>query len=185
MFKDGNIGEVVAVCLSKEHTFSKEKVEKINLLKGLGVEGDAHMGKTVQHLSRKEEDPHYLNLRQVHLIHYELLCELRANGFDLKEGDLGENITTIGLDLLNMPKGTRLRIGESACVEITGLRNPCAQIENFKKGLLSQVLYKDEQGELIRKTGVMAIVIEQGEVKPKDKIKLEYPDEPFLKLEVV
>ncbi|WP_238165102.1 MOSC domain-containing protein [Pseudomonas aeruginosa] len=158
--------QVIAVSLCATHAFSKQVRPAIRLLKGLGVEGDAHHGVTVKHRSRVRQDPTQPNLRQVHLIHEELHDELRASGFAIGPGTMGENITTRGVDLLGLPTGTRLRLGESALVELTGLRNPCSQLDNYQPGLTAAVLGRDEQGNLIRKAGVMAIVLEDGEVRP-------------------
>ena len=170
--------------LSKGHMFSKTNQTSIELLAGLGVAGDAHAGKTVKHRSRVKADPTQPNLRQVHLIHEELYDELRAAGFDVTAGQLGENITTRGLALLELPKGTRLHVGD-AVVEVTGLRNPCAQLDDFQQGLLAAVLDRDEAGNLIRKAGVMGIVVSRGEVRPGDKVRAELPPEPHLRLERV
>lgn len=176
---------VVAVSCSADHTFSKSNQDSIHLLPGLGVEGDAHLGKTVQHLSRMKRDPSLPNLRQVHLIHAELLDELRAAGFDVSPGQMGENITTRGLDLLGLPVGTRLHLGESAVVELTGLRNPCAQLDHFQPGLMAAVLDHDEQGELVRKAGVMGVVLAGGVVRPGDSIQMVLPPELRRPLPVV
>jgi MOSC domain-containing protein YiiM len=176
---------VTAVSRSSTHSFSKPNQESIRLLADLGVEGDAHLGATVKHRSRVAKDPSQPNLRQVHLIHAELHDELQEAGFTVTAGQLGENVTTRGIDLLNLPTGTRLRIGEEAVVEITGLRNPCVQIDRFRKGLMKAVLDKDEQGHLIRKSGVMGIVLNGGEVKPGDAIGIELPPEPHRRLECV
>jgi len=178
-------GTVVAVSRSAAHTFSKPVQERIQLLAGLGVEGDAHMGETVKHRSRAARDPDLPNLRQVHLIHAELHEELRAAGFEVSAGQMGENITTRGIDLLGLPAGARLHIGDTAVVEVTGLRNPCKQLDDLQQGLMAAVLDRDEQGQLIRKAGVMGIVISGGEVKPGDPIVLELPPEPHQPLEVV
>ena len=151
-----------------DHRFSKTPNLSVRLLEGLGVAGDAHMGATVKHRSRVRKDPTLPNLRQVHLIPAELLDELRAKGFEVAAGELGENITTLGIDLLGLPAGTRLRLGASAVVEITGLRNPCVQIERFQKGLLAATLDQDANGNPIRKAGVMSIVITAGDVRPAD-----------------
>ncbi|MFG9882425.1 MOSC domain-containing protein [Pseudomonas aeruginosa] len=145
--------QVIAVSLCATHAFSKQVRPAIRLLKGLGVEGDAHHGVTVKHRSRVRQDPTQPNLRQVHLIHEELHDELRASGFAIGPGTMGENITTRGVDLLGLPTGTRLRLGESALVELTGLRNPCSQLDNYQPGLTAAVLGRDEQGNLIRKAG--------------------------------
>jgi len=161
-----------------DHTFSKANYDAIRLLTGLGVEGDAHAGRTVQHLSRVARDPTALNLRQVHLIHAELHDELRARGFDVQPGDVGENVTTRGVDLLALPTGARLRLGDDAVVEITGLRNPCPQLDRFQPGLMGAVLDRDADGKLIRKAGVMAVVLATGDVHVGDAILLELPPHP-------
>ncbi len=171
-------GTVTAVSVSAGHTFSKENREVIRLLAGLGVEGDTHAGETVQHLSRVARDPSQPNLRQVHLIHAELHDELNAAGFRLLPGDMGENVTTRGVDLLALPTGTRLHLGAAAVVEVTGLRNPCAQLDAFQPGLMSAVLDRDEHGGLIRKAGVMGIVVAGGELRPGDAIRVELPPGP-------
>ncbi|WP_262028243.1 MOSC domain-containing protein [Microvirga sp. Mcv34] len=176
---------VTAVSSSASHSFSKPNRDLIRLIAGLGVEGDAHLGATVKHRSRVAKDPTQPNLRQVHLIHAELHDELREAGFDIFAGDMGENVTTGGIDLLGLPTGTRLRLGPSAVLEVTGLRNPCVQIDRFRKGLMKAVLGKDEHGHLIRKSGIMAIVLEGGEVRPGDAIHVEMPPAPHRPLEVV
>lgn len=173
---------VEAVSFSPSHEFSKVVRKSIMLVAGLGVEGDAHAGMTVQHLSRIKQDPAQLNLRQIHLIHVELHDELRASGFTIAPGDLGENLLTRGIDLLALPTGTRLSIGEEAMVQITGLRNPCAQIEKFQAGMLRAVLGKDRDGNLIRKAGVMGIVLASGEVSPGDRIVIQLPPARHMEL---
>jgi len=178
-------GTVLAVSVSPGHTMSKPNASSIRLLAGLGVVGDAHMGETVKHRSRVRRDPTQPNLRQVHLVHAELHDELRAHGFDVAPGQMGENITTRGLDLLGMPTGTRLRIGGAAIVEITGLRNPCDQLNGIQPGLMNAVLERDAHGEFVRKAGVMAIVITGGEVHPGDAIAVEPPLPPHHPLEPV
>ncbi|MDB2438577.1 MOSC domain-containing protein [Hellea sp.] len=178
-------GKVEGVCISPAHSFSKQIQNSITLLEGLGVEGDAHLGKTVKHRSRVAVDPTQPNLRQVHLIHAELHDELIEKGFSVGVGVMGENITTRNIDLLGLPRGSRLSIGTNAVVEITGLRNPCKQIEDYQKGLLSAVLDKGDDGELIRKSGVMGIVVLGGEVQTGDEIKVSLPNKPHLKLERV
>jgi MOSC domain-containing protein YiiM len=167
-----------AVSLRSGHHFSKTPALSIRLLQGLGVEGDAHNGVTVKHRSRVRRDPSQPNVRQVHLIHRELFEELGGKGFRVAPGDLGENITTEGLDLLSLPSCTRLHLGATAIVELTGLRNPCSQIESFQEGLLKATLDRDADGNLIRKTGVMSIVIAGGDVRPGDAIRVELPPEP-------
>jgi MOSC domain-containing protein YiiM len=176
---------VVAVSLRAGHHFSKTPSSSIHLLRGLGVSGDAHMGTTVKHRSRVRKDPTQPNLRQVHLMHAELFDELRAKGFVVEPGQLGENVTTAGIDLLALPTGTRLHLGTSAVVEVTGLRNPCFQIDNFQKGLMAATLDKDANGNLIRKAGIMGIVISEGDVRPGDAIVLEMPAPPHRLLQPV
>ncbi len=176
---------VVAVSQSATHSFSKGNQSAIRLLEGLGVADDAHAGVTVKHRSRVARDPSQPNLRQVHLIHTELHQELRLAGFNVSSGQMGENITTQGIDLLGLPTGTRLHIGSEAVVEITGLRNPCAQLEQLQTGLMAAVLGRDEQGNLIRKAGVMAIVLVGGLICPGDAITTELPPTPHCPLEPV
>ncbi len=176
---------VLAVSSSPTHTFSKPNQGSIRLLAGLGLAGDTHLGATVQHRSRVARDPNQPNLRQVHLIHAELHDELRAAGFAVSAGQMGENITTRGVDLLRLPTGTRLHLGNTAVVEITGLRNPCAQLDTFHPGLMAAVLERDEHGTLIRKAGIMAIVLTGGEVRPGDSITVELPPPPHRALEPV
>lgn len=178
-------GAVLAVSCSPTYTFTKPNQGSIRLLAGLGVEGDAHLGETVKHRSRVARDPTQPNLRQVHLIHAELHDELRAAGFAVSAGQMGENITTRGVDLLGLPTGTRLFLGKMAVIEVTGLRNPCVQLDHFQPGLMSAVLDKDEHGRLIRKAGIMAIVLAGGEVRPGDPIIVELPPEPHRSLEPV
>jgi len=172
------MGRVVAVSSRIGYHFSKTPSLSIRLLKGLGVAGDAHMGETVKHRSRMRKDRTQPNLRQVHLMHAELFDELRARGFVVQPADLGENVTTEGVDLLALPTGTHLHLGASAVVEITGLRNPCVQLDNFQKGLMAATLDRDAGGNLVRKAGVMSIVIFDGDVRPGDAIRVEWPDGP-------
>jgi MOSC domain-containing protein YiiM len=169
---------VTAVSRSPKHTLTKPNEASIRLLAGLGVEGDAHLGETVRHRSRVRRDPRQPNLRQVHLIHAELHDELRDRGFDLVAGQMGENVTTRGVDLLGLPAGARLRLGGTAVVEITGLRNPCKQLERIQSGLMAATLDRDAEGNLVRKAGVMAVVLSGGEVRPGDPIRVELPPEP-------
>jgi MOSC domain-containing protein YiiM len=176
---------VVAVSRSPAHSFSKPNVESIRLVAGLGIEGDAHAGETVRHRSRVKVDPTQPNLRQVHLIHAELFEELAAKGHSVAPGEMGENITTRGIDLLALPVGARLHLGASAIVELTGLRNPCVQIDRFQKGLMAAVLDRDGQGQLVRKAGVMGIVLTGGEVRPGDPVVVRLPPEPHRRLERV
>jgi MOSC domain-containing protein YiiM len=169
---------VTAVSADATHAFSKPEHHSIRLLTGLGVEGDAHRGKTVQHLSRVARDPSQPNLRQVHLIHAELHDELRAAGFAVAAGQLGENVTTRGVDLLELPTGTLLHLGGAAVVQVTGLRNPCVQLDHFRPGLMAAVLGRDEHGAVVRKSGVMSIVVAGGEVRPGDVIRVVLPPGP-------
>lgn len=164
---------------------SKPATLSIRLLAGLGVEGDAHAGITVKHRSRVARDPTQPNLRQVHLIHAELHNELRARGFDLSPGEMGENITTRGIDLLALPTGTRLRLGTEAVVEITGLRNPCNPLNGLRPGLMNAVLDHDAEGNLVRKAGVMGIVLVGGEIRPGDDIVADIPSGDLKALEPV
>ncbi|WP_445679148.1 MOSC domain-containing protein [Radicibacter daui] len=176
---------VEAVSLSAEHNFSKPVQETIKLLKGLGIEGDAHLGVTVQHLYDKGRNPDQPNLRQVHLIHGELLDTLKEDGFAVSPGAMGENVTTRGIDLLGLPQGARLTLGEDAVVEITGLRNPCHQLDKLQKGLMGRLVFKNESGEIVRLCGVMGIVLEGGTVAAGDGITVELPPLPHRKLERV
>ncbi len=176
---------VTAVSISPGHHFSKPNVLSIRLLAGLGVEGDAHAGVTVKHRSRVRRDPSQPNLRQVHLVHSELFEELRGKGFTVTPGDIGENVTTRGIDLLALPTGARLRLGDAATVEITGLRNPCVQLDTLQKGLMAATLDKDSDGNLIRKAGVMGVVLIGGEIRPGDAITVEFPAGPRRPLQPV
>jgi len=177
--------KVLAVHKDTGHNFSKPTVDSITLVQGMGVEGDSHAGKTVQHLYRLQYDPGAPNLRQVHFMHSELFKELAVLGFEVRPGDLGENITTQNVNILALPKGTKLALGDGgAMVEVTGLRNPCPQIEKFQKGLLAKVL-KDSDGRFARRSGIMSVVLEGGVVRPGDDIEIVLPDVPHEKLEVV
>src|SRR5580704_13851538 len=176
---------VIAVSRSADHNFSKPIEGSIRLLKGLGVEGDAHLGVTVKHRSRVAKDPTVPNLRQVHLIHAELIDELEAAGFCLWPGAMGENVTTRNVDLLGLPTGTKLHLGGEAVVEVTGLRNPCRQLNDFQPGLMNATLDRDADGNLIRKAGIMGVVRAGGDIRPGDRIEVELPAEPRRKLEPV
>jgi MOSC domain-containing protein YiiM len=164
---------------------SKPNQPTIALVAGLGVQGDAHMGVTVRHRSRVQRDPTQPNLRQVHLIHAELHDELKARGFAVGPGEMGENITTRDLDLLGLPTGTRLKLGQTAVVEVTGLRNPCAQLNGVQPGLMNAVLDRTDDGTIVRKAGIMAIVLTSGEVHTGDVIDVELPPAPHQPLEPV
>jgi MOSC domain-containing protein YiiM len=179
------MGSVLAVSLRHGHHFSKTPSLSIRLLTGLGVAGDAHMGEMVKHRSRVRKDPTQPNLRQVHLMHAELFEELRAKGFSVQPGDLGENVTTSGVELLALPTGTRLHIGATAVVEVTGLRNPCVQIDGFQKGLMAATLDRDAAGNLVRKAGIMSIVLADGDVRPGDAVRVELPGTPYQPLQPV
>jgi MOSC domain-containing protein YiiM len=179
------MASVIAVSRSATHQIGKQNEEHIVLLAGLGVEGDAHAGAMVQHRSRVARDPSQPNLRQVHLVHAELLDELRAGGFAVSPGVMGENVTTRGVDLLGLPTGARLCLGETAVIEITGLRNPCDQLEQIQAGLMAATLARDAEGRLVRKAGVMAVVITGGVVRPGDVIRVELPPEPHRPLDRV
>jgi MOSC domain-containing protein YiiM len=176
---------VISVARDDTHRFSKRCVPRIQLVAGIGVEGDAHAGRTVKHRSRVKADPTQPNLRQVHLIHAELLEELAKAGFEVGPGDLGENVTTRGIDLLALSRGTRLHIGATAIVEVTGLRNPCRQIDDFRGGLLPAVLERRPDGTVLRKTGVMAIVLEGGRVAAGDPVAIHPPAGPAEPLQPV
>src|SRR5262249_27249457 len=156
--------------------------DSIALVAGLGVDGDAHSGKTVKHRSRLAKFADHPNLRQLHLIHAELHDELRGRGFNLAPGQMGENVTTRGIDLLGLPTGTRLRLGGDAVAEVTGFRNPCAQLDTTRPVLMKATLDRDEDGNLIRKAGIMPIVLAGGEVRPGDPIVIELPPEPHTPL---
>ena len=176
---------MVAVSRSPTHSLSKANREVIVLAAGLGVEGDAHRGERVRHRSRVARDPTQPNLRQVHLIHAELFDELSAAGFETSAGQMGENVTTRGLDLLGLPAEAKLRLGDSAVVEVTGLRNPCVQLDGLRPGLMAATLGRDGNGELVRKAGVMAVVLAGGEVRPGDAVRVELPDGPRVPLKPV
>ncbi len=178
-------GTVVAVSCSPTHSMSKPSRREIRLVRGLGVEGDAHAGVTVQHRSRMARDPSRPNLRQVHLLHAELHDELSALGFAVAPGVMGENVTTRGIDLLGLPAGARLRLGDTAIVEVTGLRNPCAQLDGIQAGLMAATLDRDASGNLVRKAGVMGVVLAGGTVRPGDPVAVELPALPHAPLQPV
>lgn len=178
--------EVVAVSRSASHTMTKPNVDVITLIAGLGVDGDAHCGATVKHRSRVARDPTQPNLRQVHLVHAELHDELRRRGYDIVPGEMGENVTTRGIDLLALPAGTRLRLGRDAVVEVTGLRNPCGQLDGIAPGLRSATIDRGEDDEIVRrKAGVMGVVTAGGDVRPGDPVEVELPAPPHRALDVV
>ncbi|MGW0333053.1 MOSC domain-containing protein [Streptomyces sp. NPDC003011] len=178
-------GSVTAVSSNGTYSFTKPNRESITLVAGLGVEGDVHAGATVKHRFRMRKDPSQPNLRQVHLIHEELFEEVAAAGFEVAAGQLGENVTTRGIDLLGLPAGTLLRLGDEAVVEVTGLRNPCAQIDRFRKGLMKEVVGRDAEGRPRLRSGIMSVVVTGGVVRPGDPVKVELPDGPHRALETV
>ena len=169
---------VAAVNRSPTHSFTKPNTDRVRLVAGLGVDGDAHQGATVKHRSRLERFGHMPNLRQVHLIHAELFDELRDAGFVVSAGQMGENVTTRGVDLLGLPAGARLHLGNEAVVEVTGLRNPCRQLDKLQPGLMAATLARDADGNLVRKAGIMGIVLAGGEVRQGDPIHIELPPKP-------
>lgn len=171
-------GIVTAVCRSPTHSMTKPAVDRIRLVAGVGIDGDAHQGTTVKHLPRLLKFGGATNLRQVHLIHSELFAELREAGFDVWAGLMGENVTTRGIDLLRLPVGARLRLGREAVVEVTGLRNPCWKLNKLRPGLMKATLARDQDGKLVRKAGVMATVAASGEVSEGDIIQVELPPLP-------
>jgi MOSC domain-containing protein YiiM len=178
-------GSVVAVSRDSDHRFSKSVVNEIRLIENWGIEGDAHAGVTVQHLSRVARDPTQPNLRQVHLMHAELFDEVADAGYRVTAGQMGENVTTRGIDLLSLPTGTLLHLGDEAIVRVTGLRNPCQQINGFEPGLLREVLGRDEDGEVVRKGGVMAVVVSGGTVRAGQDIGVQLPAGEVLPLSPV
>ncbi|MFC8673598.1 MOSC domain-containing protein [Streptomyces griseorubiginosus] len=178
-------GTISAVSSNGTYSFSKPNRESITLLAGFGVEGDVHGGATVKHRFRMRKDPSQPNLRQVHLIHEELFEDVRRAGFEVAAGELGENVTTRGVDLLMLPRGTRLRLGETAVVEVTGLRNPCAQIDGFRKGLMKQVVDRDENGRPRFLSGIMGVVVTGGVVRPGDAVEIDLPSGPHEPLDIV
>ncbi len=171
-------GSIAAVSRSPTHTLTKPTAASIRLLAGLGVEGDAHQGVSVKHRSRVARSPEAPNLRQVHLIHAELFDELRDAGFAISPGQMGENVTTSGVDLLGLPVGARLHLGDEAVVEVTGLRNPCSQLNKLQPGLMAATLARDGAGNLVRKAGIMAVVLASGEVRGGDSVRIELPPPP-------
>jgi MOSC domain-containing protein YiiM len=176
---------VGALSRSARHAFSKDTAAVLTLLAGVGVAGDCHAGETVQHLSRVRRNPGEPNLRQVHLVAAELYDELSEKGYDVAAGQLGENITTRGLDLLGLTRGTRLQVGPEAVLEVTGLRNPCVQIERFRPGLLAEVLTRDGAGAVVRRAGIMSVVQVGGDIRCGDEITVRTPPPPFVSLSPV
>ena len=178
-------GHVVSVSSAERHSFSKPVRPKIRLIAGLGVEKDAHAGATVRHRYRVKQDPAQPNLCQVHLIHVELFHQLSLEGFTIAPGDLGENITTQSVDLLSLPVDTQLRIGDSAVIQLTGLRTPCVQLDRLERGLMRAMKGVDSNGMPRPRCGVMAVVIASGEVMPGDEVRVTLPTEPHRKMQCV
>lgn len=177
--------KVISLSKDQEHRFSKQTCDSLVFLEGLGIDGDAHCGATVKHRSRVKTDPLQPNLRQVHLVQAELLSELRAKGFLVEAGTIGENILTRGIDLLSLPKNTHLELGDEVILRITGLRNPCAQLDAYQEGLTQAVLDRDTDGNLVLKAGVMGVVVKGGTVHVSDLIVIRLPKKPYEKLERV
>jgi MOSC domain-containing protein YiiM len=178
-------GVVVSVAASSSHTFSKVVQTRIRLLAGLGVEGDAHCGELIKHRSRVAVDPTQPNLRQVHLLQDETLAELRQRGFDVQPGSLGENVVTRGVDLLLLPRETELSLGPDAVIRLTGVRSPCVQLDKLQHGLMAAVIDRDASGQLVRKSGVMAVVVVGGLVSPGDLIQVRLPEGSAVRLDRV
>ncbi|MFG1497181.1 MOSC domain-containing protein [Saccharospirillum sp. HFRX-1] len=176
---------VVSLSKDDQHRFSKQRVDELTFIAGEGIVGDAHSGDKVQHRSRVKANPDQPNLRQVHLIATELIHELQAKGFDVHPATLGENVLTADIDLLALPTHTQLKLGDDVTVRITGLRNPCAQLDHYQKGLTAAVLDRDADGQLIRRAGVMAVVETGGVVRTGDAITVQLPDLPHQALEPV
>jgi MOSC domain-containing protein YiiM len=166
---------VVAVSSKETPGIPKISRPEVMLVAGRGVEGDYHAGEFVRHRSRAAKTPDLPNRRQVHIIHSELFDEMAALGITVAPGRMGENITTRGLALLDLAPGARLHLGESAVVEVTGIRNPCNQLDAVDERLLAQVAIKSDDGSIIRKAGIMGIVVASGRVRPGDPIRVEMP----------
>jgi MOSC domain-containing protein YiiM len=182
---DNALPTVVAVSLDTGHNFSKPVVDAVTLIAGVGVEGDSHAGETVQHLYLVRKNASAPNRRQVHLMHSELFAEVAELGFTVTAGQLGENVTTAGIDLLDLPLGTRLHLGATAVIELTGLRDPCKFINSLEPKLMKAMLGKDSSGKVVRKSGVMSIVLTGGVVRAGDAIRIELPAGTPQKLPVV
>ena len=176
---------VTALARDALHRVSKPPAERLRLVAGLGVEGDAHAGLTMQHRSRWVKQRTVPNLRQVHLIHAELFDELAGKGFAIAPGEMGENVTTRGIDLLSLSQGTRLRLGAEAVIEVTGLRNPCFKLDGIAPGLMAAVLEKGPGKRIVRKAGVMAVVVRSGDVAVGDAIEVVAASDSFAPLEPV
>lgn len=173
-----NRAMVESVHRSESHDFTKATVEEVVLVAGVGIEGDAHAGATVQHVSRKKKDADRPNLRQVHLVSAELHEELVADGFDLDHGGFGENLVTRGIALGDLPVGTTLALGDDAIIVLTGLRDPCAQIDRHREGLRAAVAFDPGEGPKLFRDGAMAMVVRGGVVRTGDPIGVALPPEP-------
>ena len=182
---DRLVGHVAAVSRYRRHRFSKTPELLVRLIEGIGIEGDAHAGRTVQHRYDARKDPSRPNLRQVHFIEAEELDRLGRAGFTVEPGSLGENITTRGLDLPVLPSGALLRLGETAVVAVTGLRDPCVLLDRVQPGLKAALLGRDPHGRLLRRSGIMSIVLAGGDVRPGDPIRVDLPPRPHRPLTVV
>jgi len=177
MFNPGN-GFVIAVSTNAKHSFSKQAQDSIHLVQELGVEGDAHFGATTQHRWLMKKNPTRKNLTQVHLLHAELFDELVSAAFFLSPGEMGENVTTRGIDLLTLPTKTKLHCG-GAVIEVTGLREPCAQLNKLRPGLMKALIRRSKEGIVVRKAGIMGVVLAGGVVRPGDHIEVELPPQPW------
>jgi hypothetical protein len=170
-------GYVHSVSASPRHGFSKLVRESITLIKGHGVDGDAHAGAFVKHRYLARWRPRMANERQVHLINQALFEELFSEGFNVQPGNLGENVTTRGIDLLRLPLGTMLALGPTAAVELRGLRTPCVLVDRFRKGLLKALVRKGEQPRF--RAGVMGVVREGGILFPGNPVKVTISPAPW------
>ncbi|MEI7624224.1 MAG: MOSC domain-containing protein [Actinomycetes bacterium] len=179
------VGTVTSLHSDSGHNFSKPSIAEAVFLAGVGIEGDAHSGPTTQHLSRQKKDASRPNLRQVHLVASELHEELRADGFDVPFGAFGENLTTSGLDLGELPVGSTLRLGDDVIIALTGFRDPCSQIDKFQEGLRAAVSFKPETGPQLFRNGVMSVVVRGGTVRVGDTIKVALPAEPHQPMQKV
>ena len=180
-----SIGIVVAVSLNPKHTFSKLPQLSIHLLAGLGVEGDAHCGSTVRHRYLVRRNPAAPNRTQVHLLEAEFLEALATDAPNFPAfhpGDFGENILTRSIRLISLPLGTRLHLGPTAIVELTGLRSPCKQMNTLRPGLMKASFVP---GTRRHRAGVMAVVLEAGTLSAADTIHVELPPEPHIALRPV
>ena len=178
-------GTVLSVSRDDKHRFSKPTVSSIRLVAGFGVEGDSHAGATVQHLYEKKRNPSAPNLCQVHFMAAELFDDLVPTGYTVAPGELGENVTTEGINLMSLPLGTQLHLGAQAVVSVTGMRSPCSLINGYQKGLMKQLIKTDAAGTVHRRGGIMGVVVRGGVVNPGDCIRVELPAGEQLPLGVV